>query len=129
MKKKWSAGSRVRLTGFAVALLILMVHQAAQGQNASVAPSFVADSDNAIFYAFTYAGNRPGSLTPAGLTMISGKSAKGCEPHLGMGLGQHRPRNPKQPRKANSGKRNSGIPCEQQPIVKLRRHRGAGRRV
>jgi len=128
MKKQWSTGTEGWLTGSVLAVFILL-GRPVQGQNTRAPSSFVAGPDNAMFYGLTYAGDRPDGLTPDGLIMIGGKAGKPCEPHLGVG-GRHRPRNQqRQPRKANPGKRNSSIPCEQQPIVKLRRHRGPGGRV
>ena len=112
------------LAGLALALVMLLGRQAAVAQNASVQPSFAGETDRGIAYALlTYSGDRT-----YGIITVS-SSEKNCEPHLAT-PGRRNPNRPKQPRKANPnpGKKNSDIPCQQQPLAKARHH-GRGKRV
>jgi len=124
MSRKQPLSVDIWLTGLALALVTLLGPQKAQAQEGSVLPSFSGQTDPAAPYArLTYSGD-----LPYGFTAVADKP---CEPHMSVpGPRKPNPNRGKHPKKAkpNSGKRNPGNPCEQQPLAKGR-HRWHGKRV
>jgi hypothetical protein len=123
MNKKSSIYTAAWLAGLVLALLIFGQSKT-QAQDVNTLFSLNGWVDRMPSPASTYAGDR----FDAAVFLNISKSEKICQPHLA--LPAHRnPGPPRQPGKAHLGKGNPGIPCAQQPIVKLRRRMGRGRRI
>jgi hypothetical protein len=121
MKKKSSVYSGARFISLALPLLIMFGRKPIQAQELNgPVRGWVASMPNV---AWTYASDRFD-----GVVLTFSKSETPCQPHLASPA-RRNPNRPRRPRKANPGNRKPSIPCEQQPIVKMRRHLGRGRRV